>query len=326
MRDETRVMSTDAGKRVRAVGFRAYGGPEVLEVVSLEPEPLGADDVRIQVAASTVNPTDVVRRAGQRATGGRPETVDVPGMEVAGLVTEVGARVTSVGVGDRVMAIVAPAGEHGGHRADVVVPAVSVVRSPSNLSDVEAATIPMNGLTALHALDAMNLSAGDVVAVTGAAGAVGGYVVQLAKHAGLRVVADAAENDRELVASLGADVILPRGPGFAAAVRERFPHGVDGLADAAIQNAEVLDAVRDGGTVTTFRRYTGDGTSRIRVVPISVLEVAERTDLLERLREHAEAGVITARVNEVFPPEEVAKAHRLLEAGGLRGRLVLGWS
>ena len=84
------------------------------------------------------------------------------------------------------------------------------------------------------------------VAVTGAAGAYGGYMVELGKAAGLVVVADASERDTELVRRLGADVVLPRGDDFAARVRALYPDGVDGLADGSVQNELLIPAVRDG--------------------------------------------------------------------------------
>jgi hypothetical protein len=110
-------------------------------------------------------------------------------MEAAGVVDQIGAVTdTDLSVGDHVMAIVD------------VVPAESVVRAPHGVSDVQAASLPMNGLTARLALDTLGLEAGETVAITGAAGASGGYVVQLAKADGLlRVVADASEQDTRLV-------------------------------------------------------------------------------------------------------------------------------
>ncbi len=191
----------------------------------------------------------------------------IPGMDVAGVVDEVGEGTdTPLSVGDRVMAIVLPVGAHGGYREQIVLPAASVVPVPAGFDDAAAATLPMNGLTARLALDRMGLAPGQVLAVTGAAGAFGGYVVQLAKVDGLVVVADAADADRELVRSLGADVVLDRGAGFADAVLDRYPGGVDGLADGSLQGAEVARAVRDGGVVTTVRGYRGDDDALARGV------------------------------------------------------------
>jgi NADPH:quinone reductase len=98
----------------------------------------------------------------------------------------------------------------------------------------------MNGLTARQSLDLLKLSPGQVIAVIGAAGAYGGYVVQLAKAEGLTVIADASEKDEKLVASLGADIVVRRGDDVASRIRRHFPQGVDGLADGAVLNELVI--------------------------------------------------------------------------------------
>ena len=161
---------------MRAFGLTEYGGPEVMREVWLRREPLGAGQVRLRVTAAAVSPTDSVLRSGSRAVEDSPPgAVAVPGMEAAGEVMEVGEGVTAVAVGDRVIAIVVPAGEHGAYRTDLVLPEESVVRAPSASSDAEAATLPMNGLTAWLALETLALEPSATLAVTGAAGIFGGY-------------------------------------------------------------------------------------------------------------------------------------------------------
>lgn len=181
----------------------------------------------------------------------------------------------------------------------------------------------MNGLTARQALDLLALHPGQVVAVTGAAGAFGGYVIQLAKTDGLTVVADAAPADEDLVRDLGADVVVRRGDDVAARIREHYPDGVDGLADGALLNGLALPAVRDGGGVATVRGYTGDGQRDLRVTPVSVRSWAQEWEKLDRLRELAAQGALTLRVADTYPADQAGAAHRHLEAGGTRGRLVL---
>ena len=174
---------------MRAAGLTEYGDPGVLHVVELpDPRP-GRGELLIRVHAAAVNPTDTVLRSGARAE--RLKDVPpphVPGMDAAGVLEGVGAGTrTDLEVGERVMAIVLPLGHRGAYAERVVVPSDSVVRSPANSSDAEAATLPMNGLTARACLEQLGLTAGQTLAVTGAPGAVGGYAVQLGKAAGLRV-------------------------------------------------------------------------------------------------------------------------------------------
>lgn len=310
---------------MRAIGVTSYGGPEVLRVLDLPAEPLGEGQVRVRVSSAAVNPTDTGLRAGLRSGGlNRPaEGVDVPGMDIAGTVVEVGSGVSGRMVGEHVMGIVVPSGRHGGYREDLVLPARSLTRVPAGASDVAAATLPMNGLTARQALDLLALLPGRVLAVTGAAGAVGGYVIELAKVEGLTVIADAAPADEALVRDLGADIVVARGDDVAARIREYYPDGVDGLADGALLNSLALPAVRDGGAVATVRGYAGDGQRGLRVTPVTVRSYAQEWEKLDRLRALAEEGAITLRVADTYPAEQAADAHRRLEAGGTRGRLVL---
>jgi NADPH:quinone reductase-like Zn-dependent oxidoreductase len=177
----------------------------VLEVVELPtPEP-GEGEVRIRVAAATVNPTDIGLRSGNAAAAlADKEAPFVPGMEAAGTIDAVGSG-TSWSVGDEVMAIVVPQRTGRGAQSEyVVVPAASVAKIPSNASLVEAATIPMNGLTVRRALDLLALEPGSTLLVTGAAGAVGSYGVELGKADGLNVIASASASDKETVLGFGA--------------------------------------------------------------------------------------------------------------------------
>lgn len=314
---------------MRAIGVRTYGGPEQLEEVDLPDEPLGPGQVRIRVTAAAVSPTDTLLRSGARAEGDTaPDVADVPGMDVAGTVVELGPdTVADLAPGDRVIGIVVPSGQHGAYREDLVLPLGSVVAAPAVASDAEAATLPMNGLTARYALHLLGLTPGQVLAVTGAAGTLGAYVIQLAKADGLVVVADAKPgDDADLVRAFGADHVVERGDDVAQRVRALFPDGVDGLVDGSVQGPAVLDAVRDGGGVATVRGWDGSdtpGAERVRVVPVWVREAAEQREWLAELRDQAQTGVLTLRVADVLPAAEAPEAHRRLEAGGLRGRVVL---
>ena len=310
---------------MRAIGVTEFGGPEALHPLDVPEEHAGPGQVRVRVTAAVVNPTDTHLVAGAYAERDpAKEPPWVPGMDAAGVLDEIGEGVqTDLAVGDPVMAVVVPRGAHGGYRESLVLPADSVVRAPAGATDAEAATLPMNGLTARLALDALGLQPGQVIAVTGAAGAFGGYVVQLAKADGLTVVADASEADEQLVRDLGADVVVRRGDVVADRIREHYPDGVDGLADGAVQDELVLPAVRDGGRVATVRGYRGNGERGVEVIPVLVRRAAEDREKLDRLRQQAEDGVVTLRVARTFPAEEAAEAHRVLARGGVRGRLVL---
>jgi NADPH:quinone reductase-like Zn-dependent oxidoreductase len=289
-----------------------------------DPEP-GPGQVRIRVHAATVNPTDTGLRAGRRAAQLKDTPPPyVPGMDAAGSLDQIGPdTMTDLQVGDRVMAIVVPSGSHGAYSELIVVPAESMTRVPAGATYAEAATLPMNGLTTRLALDLLGLNPGQTLAITGAAGAVGGYGVQLGKVAGLRIIADAAPEDERLVKELGADVVVPRGRDFAEQVRAVVPDGADGLIDAALLNELAVPAVRDGGRIASLRGYTSEPERGVTFHPVFVRSYAREHDKLDMLRAHAEAGELTLRVARTLPAERAAEAHRILEAGGTRGRLIL---
>jgi NADPH:quinone reductase-like Zn-dependent oxidoreductase len=244
-------------------------------------------------------------------------------MELAGTVDAVGPG-SDWQVGDRVMAIVVPRRPEGGAMAEsVVVPSASVARVPEGSSLQEAATIPMNGLTVRRALDLMALKLGDTFAVTGAAGAVGGYAVELGVADGLRVIAVAAPSDEPLLKKLGADVVVGRGDDAAQRIRQIVPAGVDGLLDAANIGAPILPAIRDGGSLAAVRAFEGQPERGITIHQVRVAEYAENQGALDRLGQLVAQGKLTPRVAATFPPERASEAHQRLEAGGVRGRLLV---
>lgn len=310
---------------MRAVGFFTFGGPEVLEVIDVSEVEAGPGEVRVRVHAAGVNPTDIMSRDGGHAERLKADPPPyVPGMDIAGIVDQVGDGVsTGVKVGDSVMAMVVSKGTHGAYREQIVLNERAVVPAPANTTHVEACTLPMNGLTARQSLDLLGLSAGQSLAVTGAPGAYGGYVVQLAKTEGLTVIVDAAESDEELVTSLGADIIIPRGGDFAAQIRNHFPDGVDGLADGAVLNESAIPAVRDGGAFTSIRWFIGEPQRDINFTATAVRDYDGEYEKLDRLRQMVEDGAVTLRVADTYPPERTGEAHKRLEAGGTRGRLVI---
>jgi NADPH:quinone reductase-like Zn-dependent oxidoreductase len=314
---------------MQAIGLYEFGGPEVLQVVELsDPEP-GPGELRIRVHAVGVNPTDLIFRAGGRAAqlAGRPGPY-IPGVDAAGVVDKVGPGSDGrLAVGDRVVAFVVPMGPHGGSYAQqIVVPEASVVPAPSRATFAEAATLLLNAAAARLSLDALDLRSGQTIAIIGGAGAVGGYAIQLAKADGLVVVTDASPADDELVASLGADVVIERAADLAARIRELLPEGVPGLIDGATLDAAILPAVADRGGLATLKGWTGPPERNIIIHPIGSFDSATDTALFARLVNQADDGIVTLRVADVLPAARASEAHRRLAAGGVRGRLVLDFS
>jgi NADPH:quinone reductase len=307
--------------QARAVVFDAPGGPDVLHVADVPvPEP-GEAETRIQVAAAAVHPTDPARRAGAWPLTGDPP--HVPGMAIAGVVEDVGPG-SRWQAGDRVMAMMLPFSPYGGgYVAAVIAPDDTIARAPEGADLATAATLPMNGHTALQALRLIDLSPGETVAVTGAAGALGAIVIPLAVDAGLVVIADASPDDHDLVAALGPQIIVPRGDDVVQHIRAVRPDGVDGLIDAATLNERMVPAVRDGGVIASLRGWTAELPRGIRVHPVAVSDDWHRASQLDRLTALIEAGTLVPRQLRRFAPADAPTAHRLIEAGGVRTGIVI---
>ncbi len=189
---------------MKAVAVTQFGGPEALQVISLPRHEAWPGHLRIRVTAAAVNPADAFLRSSGTARRLRDTSPPhVPGMDAAGVLDQIGEGTsTDLRPGDQVMAIVIPHGPHGAYAQWVVAPSGSAARTPA--TDIQASTLPMNGLTARLALDVLGLRPARAVVVTGAAGAVGGYAMQLAKAEGLQVIADASPTDEQMVRCLEA--------------------------------------------------------------------------------------------------------------------------
>ena len=312
---------------MKAVGFREFGDPEVLEVMNLADVVPGDGEIKVENYASAVNPTDIVSRSGLIKQFLKDFSLPcVPGMDFAGKVIEIGDGVeTGIKVGDDVMGMVIPNGTHGAYSDELVLNQFAVVKMPKDVSYIEASTLPMNGLTARLSLDLLNLNKGQIIAVTGGPGAYGGYAIQLAKADGLIVVADSNEQDIDLLKSLGVDHIVPRGENFIEEIKKIFPDGVDGIADGALLNETAIGAVKDNGSFTSVRNFIGEPQRNINFTATWVSEYNCDFEKLNTLRHQVNDGLITLRVADTVTPENAAEAHRRLDAGGTRGRMVINW-
>jgi NADPH:quinone reductase-like Zn-dependent oxidoreductase len=287
----------------KAVTYKALGGPEVIEIVERTVRAPAAGEVRIEVKAAGVNPTDILfRDPGFGDQFGGDAFPIVPGMDAAGIIESVGPGVLRLRVGEKVMAAVMPVRPEGGAQAQhIVVPAASVVPIPEGVSLAEAATLPMNGLTALRALELAALEKGQILAVSGGAGFMAHYAIAAAKRRGIKVIADAIPADAELVRSYGADIVVERGPGFAEAIRRELPNGVEALLDTVL-GEKSFGAIRDGGIYIPVRGWGDKPAERgIEIRRLLVSDVLERTEWLELLdpatmRTTAFAGLFQARL------------------------------
>ena len=308
---------------MRALVARRLDGPDAIELIETGvPEPV-AGQVRIKVAAAAVNPVDVAVSTGKAVQYGVTRARDQFGLgwDVAGTIDAAGPG-SDLEPGTPVIGLADLLGQPlKTHAEYVVLNAEAVAPAPRNLDLTAASTIALNALTALQALKALQLTPGETVLVTGAAGGVGGYAVELAKHFGLTVIGAAAAEDEHLVRRLGADHFVSRAEDLTAAVHAIASGGTDGLVDAAVLGIGAQEAVRNRGRHAHVQ--AGPTPPHLRGITVHQIFVHANRSELSELTQLTEAGVISSRIADTYPLEDAATAYRRLAKGGVRGRLAL---
>jgi NADPH:quinone reductase-like Zn-dependent oxidoreductase len=292
------------------LAYSTSDAPVLEEVV---PRRLGPSDVRIRVAAATVNPVDVgVLRGPVRALTGLPDPVGL-GWDVSGIVAEVGSEVTDLSPGDAVAGVLHVIGRKpsvGTHADETVLPAGAVARVPEGLDLTDAASVPLNALTARQALDLFGPAEGRSLLVTGGAGAVGGHAIALAAREGWRVTALARNSDADFVARAGADLVTEvPGPSF------------DAVLDAAVLLESALAAVRDGGTFVGIA--PGSPVVAERGVTVHTVSVEPDSEAIATLLGLAADGTLEIRVAGRVSLRDAATAYDKVAGGSQRGRWLI---
>nr|WSY54195.1 NADP-dependent oxidoreductase [Streptomyces sp. NBC_00886] len=305
---------------MKAVVYRRYGGPEVLELTELPEPKTHVDSVLIRVKAAGLNHADAAIQAG--ALDGAVETFFpvVPGWDIAGVVERSGPGAPEFATGDEVIAYIRGDVQraHGGYAELVSADVRTVAHKPSTLSFTEAAGLPLAALTAYQGVvHALAVQQGESLLVHGAAGGVGSVAVQIALARGARVIGVGSADDHDYLRSLGAQAVA-YGEGLTDRVLSLVPKGVDA----------VLDAI-GGGTLAASAGALRSGGGRL--ASIAEPGVPGSTDVFARMDRAdltavtalAEAGLLTVRVGAVFPLEKAAEAQRTFATGNTTGKVVL---
>jgi NADPH:quinone reductase-like Zn-dependent oxidoreductase len=297
----------------RTAVVRTPDGPDSIEIIDLPIVEPGPHQVRIAIAAAPVNPVDLGVASGVFHAMGlinQPERTGL-GWDFAGTVVAAGQG-ADLAIGTRVAGVVVGFDrDYGTYAEQLVVGADDLAIVPDGLDLVAASTVPLNGLAAAQIVDLLGdaSSDGNRLLVTGAAGAVGGYVASLAQDRGWQVTGLARAEDEDFVRSLGVEFTTHAEPGW------------DAVADGAVLQERGLALVRDGGTFVGVRPGAAPPTERGIVVAVVVTH-PDGQQLLELLARTA-SGELPARVHSVVPLDDVADAHRAVAKGGARGRYVL---
>ena len=297
-----------------------FGGPEQLALTEVPTPDPGPGEVRLAVRAIGVNPIDWKLYSG--ALGRDPQALGGFGFEVAGVVEVVGDGVTGWSPGDEVIAAQVPG---NGYTDQAVVPVAGLLAKPDGLSWELAASVPVAGGTATHAVEAAGVGEGGTVLVHGAAGGVGGLVVQLARRRGARVIATASARNHDYLRSLGAEPVT-YGEGLEDRVRALAPEGIDAAIDT-VGTDEAIDVslalVGDPHRVVSIAGYRRRDTGIFLIGgggdPGTEIRDAARPEVARLLA----SGELTLPIQATYPLENTAEAHREGLTGHTRGKLVI---
>ena len=329
---------------MKAAVIREYGGPEVFRIEEMPEPSIGPRDLLIEVHAAGVNPVDTKMRAGAFRGALRWKMPWILGLDVSGVVKEVGSSVTRFAPGDEVYSS-PPHHRPGCYAERVAIDEGACARKPKNISHQEAAGLPMVTLTAWESLVVKaKLKAGQKCFVQAGAGGVGSASIQLAKHLGAHVATTCSEKNLELVKSLGADLAIDYRTQRFEELLSDYDVAIDAITGERERTLRVLknggflvmlntgipENVKAHGPILGLAAAIGDSALfTIRTFlgrQVRVSHVLRRSDgpTLEKITDLVESGAIKPVVDSVFPLEKVSEAHARSESGHARGKIVVG--
>jgi NADPH:quinone reductase len=309
---------------MKAFTVDALGTPPALRD-DLPAPTIAANEVLVRVQASSANPVDNAIAAGMLSGMVEHEFPVVVGRDYAGVVEQVGADVIRYAVGDEVYGFIPhanPTVRDGSWAELIAVPGDnSIARVPQGDDLATAGAAPLAGITAMTATDALALSDGETVLVVGATGGVGSFAVQLAAHAGATVIAPALPEDEDYLRGLGVGELLDRNGDVAAAVRERYPDGVDAVLDVVSYTPDAFDAyaavLKPGGRGASSNSAAGDAPGRTNVLALPSPEN------LERLAQLLDAGALKVRIQDTYELDRAGEALQALGTTHTQGKVAI---
>lgn len=297
---------------MKAARFSRLGGPEVLEIVDLPAPVAGPGEIRIRVKAAGANASDAKKRRGLMDAE-LPQTL---GYEASGVVDQLGEGVTWVAVGDAVFG----ASPYGAAQAELAVLS-DWAALPAGLDFTRAAALPAAAETAARGLDQLGVGSGTTVLISGASGSVGSAAVQLAVARGARVIGTGSPRSYDALRALGAEPV-GYGEGMSATVRALSPGGVDRALDVAGSGIlpELVELAGGAENVVTLADAEGAAQSGVR---FSRGDGGRATYALGQVAQMAGEDRFSVAVGRTFRLDDIAEAHCALEAGDVRGKIVL---
>jgi NADPH:quinone reductase-like Zn-dependent oxidoreductase len=303
---------------MKAVRIHEFGGPETLKLEDLPKPEASATEVLIRILGASINPVDYkIRQGGYLPKDALPMTL---GRDVAGVVEQVGHGVDEFKEGDAVYAMLNP--KHGGYAEYVAEPIANVAKKPAKLDFIQAAAVPLAGLTAWQGLfDHGALKGGQTVLIHGAAGGVGHFAVQFAVARGAKVIATCSGEDADFVRGLGACEVID----YHKEKFEDRAHDVDLVFDLVAGETQdrSFAVIRQGGVLVSTLKEPDKARAADRNIRTAHYMAAPNGAQLAEIGRLIDAGKVRPNIEAVFPLSAAADAEKELETAHVRGKLVL---
>jgi len=309
---------------MKAAQISQYGDASVVQINEVEVPKITSGQVLVEVHASSLNPFDTIVRAGYMKDNVPLAFPATLGGDIAGIVTEVAPDVTHVAVGDKVYGqAYVLAGNSGAFAEYAAVTANQIAKMPSNMTFIQAGSLPLVGVSALQAIRyGVKLQPGGKLFIDGGAGAIGSVAIQIAKSIGIRVTTTATADDAEFIEIRGADEMIDYKTTIDVTAGLS---GFDGILEtvSAENLSKTLSILKPGGIAVSMVGGADEAKAQELGVTVINQQTKVTTELLDELTKLIEQDIITTSIAKSFPLEEIQKAFTLRETEKVRTKVVI---
>ena len=306
---------------MKAAQINTYGDASVITLQEIDMPETTDDTVVVEVHAASINPFDSKLRSGAMKDFIPLTFPFTLGGDIAGIVTQPGANVSGLAVGDKVYGqAIAISGGSGAFAEYALAPTRSIAKMPSNLNFQEAASLPLAGVSALQALvDHIKLQSGQKILITGGSGGIGIIAIQIAKHLGAHVTTTVNAQDIAFAKTLGADEALD----YKATNLDSLPQDFDAVLNTAMANTSALSTLLKPGGHLVSLLGVDDASASSSTITATPQMTSVTATALESLRQLIESGAVTPHIGHSFPLSQTAEAFQFKETQHTVGKIVI---
>jgi NADPH:quinone reductase-like Zn-dependent oxidoreductase len=310
--------------KMQGIAINRFGSVDELQMMEMPIPTPKSNEVLVRIKASGVNPVDVLLREGFAASSS-PQFPIIMGVDLSGTVEAVGANVTEFMPGDEVYAHLK--GGNGTYAEYAALPVDWVARKPTSLDHLQAAAVPCAALTAYQALtEFLRIKPGETILITGGAGGVGSFAVQIAVNLGAHVIATASSRNHAFLRNLGVSEIIDYNViDFVEAVRSLHPDGVDAVLTTVGSDTKhrSIQTIRDGGRMVWISSEDPSGPSSERGIQGKMFYARAEAKSLDQITALIDAGKLKPFIEDILPLEQAKEAQQRVASSRVRGKLVL---